>query len=266
MKLATRVGVVVLADVIAIRMLHPDWRSIASGMRDPGAWIERAGADTVVSALAAAALWVVCVWLGLALLSVLAGALPGTAGMIARSFASAAVPAILRRAVAGALGVGILVAPAAALASPVPSPTSSARTASPALPSPLPAPSWPSARAGSAQPTIATPGWPNTAPIPRPPDATTPPAARDDRRPATHPAPRESRRNPPAANESVVVRPGDSLWVIAAARLGRPASDHQVAVAWPWWYVANRVEIGSDPNLIEPGQILHAPGPAEGSP
>jgi nucleoid-associated protein YgaU len=255
MKPETRVGVVVLADVIAIRMLYPDWRSIAAGLRDPGAWIARAGADTVVSTLAATALWVVCVWLGLALLSVLAGALPGTAGVIARSFASAAVPAILRRAVAGTLGVGILVAPAAALASPVPSPTSSARSASPALPSPLPAPSWPSARAGSAQPTIATPGWPSTAePIPRPPGGTGPPAARDDR------------RQPPAANESVVVRPGDSLWVIAAARIGRPASDDQVAVAWPRWYVANRVEIGSDPNLIKPGQILHAPRPAEGSP
>jgi len=54
--------------------------------------------------------------------------------------------------------------------------------------------------------------------------------------------------------------------VIAAARIGRPASDDQVAVAWPRWYVANRVEIGSDPNLIKPGQILHAPRPAEGSP
>src|SRR6476469_4859364 len=236
MKHATRVGVVVLADVIAIRMLYPDWRSIAAGLRDPGAWIERAGADTVVSTLAATALWVVCVWLGLALLCVLAGALPGPAGVIARSFASAAVPAILRRAVAGALGVGILVAPAAGLASPVPSPTSPARTASP------------------AQPTIATPGWPSTAePIPRPPGGTAPPAARDDD------------RQPPVANESVVVRPGDSLWVIAAARIGRPASDDQVAVAWPRWYVANRVEIGSDPNLIKPGQILHAPRPAEGS-
>src|SRR5258705_14014480 len=127
MKPETRVGVVVLADVIAIRMLYPDWRSIAAGLRDPGAWIARAGADTVVSTLAATALWVVCVWLGLALLSVLAGALPGTSGVIARTFALAAEPAILRRAVAGTLDAGILVAPAAARASPVPPPTISAR-------------------------------------------------------------------------------------------------------------------------------------------
>ena len=254
MRSLTRVGAVIVADVTAIRILYPDWRSIAAGLRDPGEWIDRAGADTVVGTLAATALWVVCVWLGLASLAVAAGALPGTAGAIARGLANAAVPAILRRAVAGALGVGILAAPAAALASPIPSLTSSSSSAGAALTSPLPAPSWPSASAGSAQPTVATtsgsPG--NAEPAPRPPGGSAPPAVRD------------GHRQPPAANESVVVRPGDSLWVIAAARLGRPASDDQVAVVWPRWYAANRIEIGSDPDLIRPGQILHAPDPAGG--
>ena len=143
MRSPIRVGAVVLADVTAIRILYPDWCSIAADLRDPGAWIERAGADTVVGTLAATALWMVCVWLGLASLAMLAGALPGTAGVIARSLANAAVPAVVRRAVAGALGVGIFVAPAAALASPVPSPTTSASSASTALTSTLPAPSWP---------------------------------------------------------------------------------------------------------------------------
>ena len=129
MRPLTRVGAVIVADVTPIRILYPDWRSIAAGLRDPGEWIDRAGADTVVGTLAATALWVVCVWLGLASLAVAAGALPGAAGAIARGLANAAVPAILRRAVAGALGVGILVAPAAALASPIPSPTSSASSA-----------------------------------------------------------------------------------------------------------------------------------------
>ena len=246
MKSAIRVGSVVLADVAAIGTLYPDWSSVTAGMREPGAWIERAGADTVVGILAATGLWVVSVWLGLALLVVLAGSLPGTAGAIARTLANVAVPATLYRAIAGVLGIGILAAPAAALASPVPSPTSSASSV-------RAAPSWPSASAGSAPPTVATPGWPTDAkPVPRPESGTAPPAAQDDR------------RKPPAANESVVVRPGDSLWVIAATRLGRPASNDQVAVAWPRWYAANRVEIGSDPSLIRPGQILHTPRPAEG--
>jgi nucleoid-associated protein YgaU len=254
MRSAIRVGSVVLADVAAIGMLYPDWRSIAAGTRAPGDWIERAGADTVVSTLAATAMWLVSAWLGLALLAVLTGSLPGTAGAIARTLANVAVPATLHRAIAGILGLGILATPAAALASPVPSPTSSASSVSAASTSPLPAPSWPAASAGNPQPTVASPRWPtNAEPVPRPESGTPPPVARDDR------------RKPPAANESVVVRPGDSLWMIAATRLGRPPSDDQVAGAWPRWYAANRAEIGSDPNLIRPGQLLHAPRPAEGS-
>ena len=252
MKPPIRLGVVVLADAIAIGLLYPDWRSIAAGARDPGAWIEDAGADTVLSTLAATALWVISVWLGLAFLAVLAGALPGTTGAIARSVANVAVPAIVHRAIAGVLGLGILAAPAVGLASPVPSPTHSASSVSTATMSPLPAPSWPTASAGSARPTVETPGRPsNTEPLPPPKRGAEPPW--------------HHRRQPPAPNASVVVHPGDSLWVIAAARLGQPASDDQIAVAWPSWYAANQVEIGSDPNLIRPGQVLHAPRPAEGS-
>jgi nucleoid-associated protein YgaU len=59
------------------------------------------------------------------------------------------------------------------------------------------------------------------------------------------------------------VRPGDSLWLIAARRLGPDATDEQVAANWPRWYAANRSAIGDDPSLIEPGQVLHAPRPAD---
>ena len=151
MRSAIRVGGVVLADVSAIGVLYPDWSSVAAGMREPGAWIERAGADTVVGTLAATGLWVVSVWLGLALLAVLAGSLPGTAGAIAQTLANVAVPATAHRAIVGVLGIGILAAPAAALASPVPSATSSTNSVSVAPTSSLPAPFWPSAPAGSAQ-------------------------------------------------------------------------------------------------------------------
>lgn len=57
----------------------------------------------------------------------------------------------------------------------------------------------------------------------------------------------------------VVVRPGDSLWRIAAAHLPPGAGAADVAAAWPAWYAANRVTIGADPNLIRPGQVLVAP-------
>ncbi|AIY01294.1 hypothetical protein ART_1695 [Arthrobacter sp. PAMC 25486] len=57
----------------------------------------------------------------------------------------------------------------------------------------------------------------------------------------------------------VVVKNGDSLWSIVAAALGPYASDVDVAMNWPSWYRTNRDTIGADPNVILPGQILHAP-------
>lgn len=58
---------------------------------------------------------------------------------------------------------------------------------------------------------------------------------------------------------TVVVRPGDCLWRIAARALpaGHTAAD--VARSWPRWYAANRAVIGPDPDLIRPGQRLQAP-------
>lgn len=57
----------------------------------------------------------------------------------------------------------------------------------------------------------------------------------------------------------VVVKNGDSLWSIVAEALGPYASDVEVALNWPRWYRTNRDTIGADPNVILPGQILHAP-------
>ena len=65
----------------------------------------------------------------------------------------------------------------------------------------------------------------------------------------------------PPAPTAVVVRPGDTLWTLAAARLGdvdRP-DPRVVAAAWPRWWHANRAVVGPDPDLIRPGQVLHPP-------
>jgi nucleoid-associated protein YgaU len=66
-----------------------------------------------------------------------------------------------------------------------------------------------------------------------------------------------------------VVKPGESLWEIAAAELGATAGDRAagdgaagdgaVAKRWPQWYAANRAVIGPDPDLILPGQALRIP-------
>jgi hypothetical protein len=64
----------------------------------------------------------------------------------------------------------------------------------------------------------------------------------------------------------VVVRPGDSLWSIAATELGPNATAEAIAARWPAWYAANRQLIGPDPDLILPGQVLRTPAAATGNP
>jgi hypothetical protein len=72
--------------------------------------------------------------------------------------------------------------------------------------------------------------------------------------PAT-PAPRAAVVSRPRV---VVVRPGDSLWTIAAHLLGPGADDTEVAAAWHRLHAANRSRVG-DPDLIHPGQRLLVP-------
>jgi hypothetical protein len=64
----------------------------------------------------------------------------------------------------------------------------------------------------------------------------------------------------------IVVRAGDSLWTLAARRLGPGASDAEIAAAWPRLYAANRAAIGTDPDLIHPGQRLLPPAADPRSP
>jgi resuscitation-promoting factor RpfA len=63
----------------------------------------------------------------------------------------------------------------------------------------------------------------------------------------------------PGDGQLVTVQAGDSLWSLAAARLGPAATAGQIAAAWPGWYAANRHVIGDDPSLIFPGQRLRPP-------
>lgn len=84
-------------------------------------------------------------------------------------------------------------------------------------------------------------------------------AAADGSRP-DRPAAVTSLDRPATRVPAVVrVRPGDSLWAIAARRLGGDPTDAAVAHAWPRWHHANRARIGADPDLLVPGQLLHPP-------
>jgi nucleoid-associated protein YgaU len=62
-----------------------------------------------------------------------------------------------------------------------------------------------------------------------------------------------------AAPEEVVVRPGDTLWGLAAAQLPPGATDAAIARAWPVWWGTNRAVIGTDPDLLHPGTRLVPP-------
>ena len=64
----------------------------------------------------------------------------------------------------------------------------------------------------------------------------------------------------------VAVRPGDTLWGLAAARLPATASDAVIDRTWRGWYAANRHTVGPDPDLLIPGQRLVPPGTAERTP
>lgn len=71
--------------------------------------------------------------------------------------------------------------------------------------------------------------------------------------PATPPAPT------PTGGGSYVVKAGDTLSKIAAAKLGSPGK-------WNVIYTANKTVIGSNPNLILPGQRYKIPGTAASTP
>lgn len=58
---------------------------------------------------------------------------------------------------------------------------------------------------------------------------------------------------------TVQVRPGDSLWSIAAGLLPAGASDAAVHLAWRRIAAANAEVLGPDPDLIFPGTALRVP-------
>lgn len=211
------------ADAGALRAAAPDWHRLRTGLAAPTEWVSAAGASAAAAELARAVLWSAAVWLAVALGAAALPLLPGLPGRIGGRLAGALVPAVLRRVLAGTAGLGVALSPAAALAS---------------APAPAPAPP-----AVSACTELPTPGWP-LLPTPR---ASTPPPERPSAPPAA------------AGPDRHLVAPGDSLWRIAAAELGRDATAQQVAASWPRWYAVNRATIGADPNLLRPGQLLRDP-------
>lgn len=112
----------------------------------------------------------------------------------------------------------------------------------------------------------------NGDPVPTPADSR--PGTQDPARPASGPgdAITESEdpgaptsplstapRGPDGAGPIIHVQPGDCLWSIAASQLGPGATDQDIDSHWRRIYALNPEVIGSDPDLIYPGQTLRLP-------
>jgi nucleoid-associated protein YgaU len=209
-----------------------------------GAWgdlVAPAGArpeDAVTVIAAGAGLAVTSWWATGVLLTALAAATPATwaaAGWV-RSCAVMVAPAVVRRALYAGLGVTLLGVALPAASSPASASACLAGGGTTAAAEAVPAP--------------AVPAWLPEAPT----------AHLSDRGHAVEAMPNETApKETTWSGTTVVVRPGDTLWSLAAGRLGRQASPAQVAREWPRWYALNRVVIGSDPDRIRPGQRVRVP-------
>ena len=191
-----------------------------------------ADVTAVAAGLALVVGWLVVGRLGLTLLAVLVGRLPGAVGRAGSAVAARVTPRVLRGLVGTALGATV-VAPAA-LAGPA---------ASADLVDRLPRLDRLVTTVHGGSPTRAAPAL--TAP--RTTAAASP-------RPAS---------SVPDRGGHVVVRAGDSLWRIAERTLPPGADAADVAREWPRWYAANRSVIGPDPGLLLPGEQLEPPAGAE---
>jgi nucleoid-associated protein YgaU len=222
----------------------------AAGPADPGA---------VVALAAALAAWAVLTWLTVVTVAALATAAVAGVGSRAHAVALSLAPGTARRIVSAALGLVLVGAPIAA-ALPADARVAGALTAADRADHPD--------HVGHADHALRQVDLP-AAPVPDRPAATVPTGWTPDRPVRTH---RRAARSEAAARlvtgpsraerrvaDEVVVRRGDTLWDIAARQLGPDASAADVAAEWPRWHRANREVIGSDPDLLLPGQRLVPP-------
>jgi resuscitation-promoting factor RpfA len=255
----TSVAVVAL-DVALLRVGWVSPSELMAHLAHPRLWVDTMGTDGAALELARTGLWLAALWLGLAVIAVLASALPGALGRSADGLAARVVPAVLRRTIGAAVGASIVLVPIAAGASPSAG-TGGARSGGAAVVAPAttrPAAPSVSPNASQRSPTNLSGGWPW--PTSAPPARTSVSTSAAPAPPV--PWPRSATPTGPAHRHSaaeVVVGAGDCLWAIAAHRLGPQAGQHRIASETRRWYEANAATIGADPDVIHPGQHLYAP-------
>jgi nucleoid-associated protein YgaU len=201
--------------------------------------------DTVLGLAAAAVAWLVLTWLVLTFTVAVCAAAATGGRQRWRALAQRRSPDLARRLAAAAIGAGLAGAPLLAAGA------AAAQTRDPLVVGQVadrPAGRSAGLPTGWSADRPAPPQAPLAAPAPPPPPAPTPPPRTGGTAPDTAGPARE-----------VVVRPGDTLWDLAARALGPGASAAAVAAEWPRWHEANRDRIGPDPHLILPGMHLRPP-------
>jgi len=218
-RCAAALGLLVLTGLVLSRVA-PHPATVLAAMDDPQKWAGIHGPDAAILTVAVAAAWLLLGWLTLGLAVGLAAALPGAAGRSAHALARVVLPRAIQQAVAVTLGIGLVTAGSSVAAAD-------------------PGPAGPGSSASSG----ASVDWPI-----RPPSSPAPP-----------PVPGGPPRIEDPITDDVMVQPGDSLWAIAAHRLGPDATSGEIASAVTSWYQRNRDLIGPDRDLIHPGQRLVPP-------
>lgn len=245
--------------------------------------------DDLVNAGGTVLAWLLFGYLALGALLALLAALPGAVGETFAVVSERVTPRAYRRAAQMALGLTVVAGPAlgAATAHAAPSDahiagrTSSASTSYQTnrldldLPGNLDLPESTPDRAGTRL-QLDLPGHTGTGPIdqldldlPGHRDGDTGQPTAGGRgaagRPAADPIMRPVRdhvhtgHHPDHQVQTYTVKRGDCLWNIAKAHLPAGASEATIDAEWHRWYAANRQVVGDNPDLIHPGQILHAP-------
>lgn len=262
MSVAGRVRVLSLGvvDAAALLGLRPHWATLTGHLTRPRAWLHEVGPDRAALELAGGALWCLALWLAIGAAAALGTAAPGVLGRAADRLARALLPSAARRLVAGALSAGVVLGPVTAAAA---APGALTGAAAPRREvAALVAPSWPTDPATPApgRAAVPAPTWPGMSVAARGrPTRSQPPTSRPTSAPAGQPATSGRPKAAPGRTGRHLVVPGDSLWLIAASRLGPDPDAARIARSWPRWYAANRTVIGADPDLLVPGEVLREP-------
>lgn len=217
--------------------------TLPGGVSVPQHLLQNLEATDLLGALAAATGSAVVAWWLLSLVcSAATVALERCGNRRAAAAARRFSPAFMRRLILAALSLQLLSGPAAhASVAPGPEWMPTRTEAS--------APANPGTSRPESSPAPVGPRWQPPAPVTGP-GLLAPPGVRAGVQ--AHKAPEQT----PAV---VTVLAGDTLWDIAKKDLGPGASDVEVALHWPRWYQANRTLIGLSPDVLLPGQVLHAP-------